>query len=109
MDGGGAPSRSEAPDRSRVAHQFSSTEIVAQPGIDPLCAAFRSTSYTDVFYLLRHQKSAVHHSQRRYDRNGQINSDDPADSTADHYCEYREQRVNLELMAHDAWRNKIIH
>ena len=65
--------------------------------------------YLDVVYLLRHQKSAVHHSQRRYDRNRQINSYNPAHSTADHYCEYREQRVNLELMAHDARRNKIIH
>jgi hypothetical protein len=63
---------------------------------------------TDV-NLSCHQKSTVDDSQRRYDRNGQINSYNPAYGTAHHYCEYREQRVNLELMAHDARRNEIIH
>jgi hypothetical protein len=62
-----------------------------------------------VVNLLRYEESAVHHSQRRYDRNRQINSDDPAYGTADHYCEYREQWVDLKLMAHNARRNKIIH
>ena len=62
-----------------------------------------------VVNLLRYEESAIHHSQCRYDRNRQINSYDPAYGTADHYCEYREQRVNLEFMAHNARRNKIIH